>query len=110
MRLIYKSEKLKNLCENPKYNKELIKKYGIEIANKLPLRINQLKEFESLNDVPVTLPFRRHKLKGNKSNQFAININNQYRLIFSQIDNNIIIEDLNKIKEIKILEVSKHYE
>ncbi len=110
MELTYKDEKLKNICENPNYNKELIKKYGIEVAKKLPQRINELKSFNSLKDVPINPPFRRHKLSGNRKNQFAIVITNQYRLIFRQKDNNILIEDLNKIKEIEIMEVSKHYE
>lgn len=110
MLLTYKNDKLKNLCENPNYNKELAKKYGIEVARKLPRRIKELKAFASLNDVPTNPPFKRHKLTGNRRNQFAVNITNQYRLIFKQIENNIIIEDLKQIKEIEIMEVSKHYE
>lgn len=110
MELTYKNDKLKNLCENSKYNNELVKKYGIDVAKKLPRRIIELKEFECLNDVPVTLPFRRHKLTGNLNNFYAVNINNQYRLIFKQKDNKIIIENLKEIKEIEIMEVSKHYE
>ena len=110
MELTYKNEKLKKLCEDPKYNKELVKKYGSDVAKKLPQRIQELKSFNSLNDVPVTLPFRRHKLDGKREGEFAINITNQYRLIFKQKDNNIIIEDLREIKEIEIMEVSKHYE
>lgn len=61
-------------------------------------------------DVPQTLPFRRHKLTGDLKECFAINITMQYRLIFKQKDNNIVIEDLREIKEIEIMEVSKHYE
>ena len=61
-------------------------------------------------DVPQTLPFRRHKLTGDLKDYFAINITMQYRLIFKQKDNNIVIEDLKEIKEIEIMEVSKHYE
>lgn len=110
MELTYKSNKLKNLCENPKYNKEVIKKYGSEVAKKLPRRIIELKSFHSLADVPTNLPYRRHKLKGNRNNAFAVNITGQYRLIFRQKENNIIIEDLKTIKEIEIMEVSKHYE
>ena len=110
MELTYKNEKLRNLCENPKYNKELIKKYGIEVAKRLPQRINELKSFNSLSDIPTNPPFRRHKLSGDRDGQFAINITNQYRLIFRQKDNNILVEDLRKIKEIEIMEVSKHYE
>lgn len=110
MQLTYKTEKLKNICENPKYNKELVKRYGSEVAKKLPQRIIELKAFESLSDVPTSLPYRRHKLIGDKKDLFSVNINNQYRLIFRQNDNNILIEDLKKIKEIEIMEVSKHYE
>ena len=110
MELTYKSEKLYNLCENPIFNKELVKKYGIEVSKKLPQRIKELKAFNSLNDVPTNPPFRRHKLTGDRDNQFAISITNQYRLIFRQKENNIIIEDLREIKKIEIMEVSKHYE
>ena len=56
MELTYKNEKLQNICENPKYNKELVKKYGIDVAKRLPQRIKELKAFESLNDVPVSPP------------------------------------------------------
>ena len=110
MELTYKNEKLKELCENPKYNKELVKKYGSDVAKKLPQRIKQLEAFNSLNDIPINPPFRRHKLSGDREGKFAINITNQYRLIFRQKENNIIIEDLREIKEIEIMEVSKHYE
>ena len=58
----------------------------------------------------ISPPFRRHKLYGNRNGQFAIDIVKQYRLIFRQKENNIIIEDLKRIKEIEIMEVSKHYE
>ena len=110
MELTYKNEKLRKLCEDPKYNKELIKKYGLNVAKKLPQRIKELKAFNCLNDVPSTLPHRRHKLSGNLKNYFAVNIDRQYRLIFRQKGNSIIIEDLKEIKKIEILEVSKHYE
>lgn len=110
MNLTYKNEKLKKMCENPAHNKELVKKYGSEVAKKLPRRIAELKSFDSLNDVPTSLPHRRHKLSGDLKECYAINITGQYRLIFRQKDNNIIVEDLRKIKEIEIMEVSKHYE
>ncbi len=110
MELTYRNDKLQDICENPKFNKELVKKYGPEVAVKLPKRIKELKAFNSLNDVPASLPYRRHKLTGDRNGQFAICINNQYRLIFRQKENKIIIKDLRKIKEIEIMEVSKHYE
>ena len=110
MELTYKNDNLQKLYEDANYNKELVKKYGIEVAKKLPKRINELKAFNSLNDVPTSLPYRRHKLSGDLKEHFAVNITGQYRLIFRQKENNIIIEDLREIKEIEIMEVSKHYE
>ena len=110
MNLTYKNEKLKKMCENPTHNKELVKKYGSEVAKKLPRRIAELKSFDSLNDVPTSLSHRRHKLSGDLKECYAINITGQYRLIFRQKDNNIVVDDLRKIKEIEIMEVSKHYE
>ena len=110
MKLTYKNEKLKKLCEESTYNSELVKKYGREVAKKLPKRIKELKAFDNLNDVPITLPYRRHKLSGKLKKFFAININREYRLIFCAKENKIIVSDLRKIKEIKIMEVSKHYE
>lgn len=110
MELTYKNDKLQKMCENTEYHKELVKKYGIEVANKLPRRIMELKSFNSLGDVPSVPPYRRHKLSGNLNDCYAINITSQYRLIFRQKDNNIIIEDLKEIKKIEIVEVSKHYE
>ena len=35
MELTYKTTKLKELCENPKFNQELVKKYGQEVAKKV---------------------------------------------------------------------------
>ena len=93
MVLTYKNNKLRKLCEDSQSNKELI-----------------MKSFACLADVPVVPPFRRHKLSGNLKNLYAININDQYRLIFRQVENNIIVESLKDIKEIEIMEVSKHYE
>ncbi len=110
MELTYKNKKLQSICENTKYNKELVKNYGKDVAKKLPQRINELKAFNCVNDIPTCLPFRRHKLSGKYEGHFAVNITNQYRLIFRQKDNNIIIEDLREIKKIMIMEVSKHYE
>ena len=110
MELTYKSKKLQDLCENPKLNNELVKKYGKDVAKKLPQRIKELKSFNSVNEIPVIPPFRRHKLKGDREGEFALSITSQYRLIFKPNDNNIIIEDLREIKKIEIMEVSKHYE
>ena len=108
MKLTYKSNKLYNLCELVSSNKDIVKKYGSQVSQKLPLRIEQLKNFSSLNDIPSVLPFRRYKLDGKFKGCYAINITNQYRLIFKPL--NLKMNDLSMITDIEILEVSKHYE
>lgn len=111
MKITYKNEKLKNLCENPSFKNKLIKEYGKEVADKLPKRIVQLKAFQCLADVPTDKPFRRHKLEGKRKEEFAVNINEKYRIILVQNENKeILIENLKEIEKIEILEVSKHYE
>ena len=110
MELTYKSENLRNLCENPKYQSKLLKDYGKEVAHKLPQRIVELKSFSCLNDVPSWKPYRRHKLNGTRKERFAVNINDQYRIEFIPNEENKEIEDLRRIIKIEIVEVSKHYE
>lgn len=66
----------------------MVKKYGVDVAKKLPKRIKELKTCNSLNDIPISLPYRRHKLSGDWKEQFAVNITEQYRLIFKQKENN----------------------
>lgn len=110
MELTYKNEELKRLCEDTSYNKKLAREYGSDVAKKLPKRIKQIKAFPSVGDIPVCPPFRRHKLGGNRKETFAVDINKQYRIIFRNKNNKIIVEDLKKISNIEILEVSKHYE
>ena len=86
MELTYKTDKLQKLCEDTNYNKELVKKYGVDVAKKLPKRIKELKAFNSLNDVPTSFPYRRHKLSGDLKEHFAVNITLQYRLILQTED------------------------
>lgn len=110
MELTYKNEELKRLCEDASYQRKLIKDYGKEVAMKLPLRIKQLKSMPTVADIPTCPPFRRHKLSGDRKETIAVDVNRQYRIIFKDKNNKIIVEDLRKIDNIEILEVSKHYE
>ena len=110
LELTYKNEELKRLCEDASYQKKLIKDYGKEVAKKLPQRIKQLKSMPTVADIPTSLPFKRHKLNGDRKETMAVNVNKQYRIIFKDKNNKIIVEDLRKIDSIEILEVSKHYE
>lgn len=62
--------------------KNLKKEYGDRIASVLQLRLAVLKNARTLAMVPTTPPERRHKLSGNRREQYAIDIVQPYRLIF----------------------------
>ena len=68
--------------------------------------MEDLESFDNLNLVPTNLPFRREKLT-NKKDIWSVRVNDEFRIEFKAIDAN---SDLRLIKNIKILEVSKHYE
>lgn len=99
----YKNSKIQKLCTDIK---RCTKEYGPEVARKLFLRMEQLKAFECLAFIPVTLPWRREKLEG-YDDLWSIRIDYSYRLIIKAVNLNA---DLRKITIISIEEVSNHYE
>ena len=69
------------------------------------MRIVELEAFENLQMVPTTLAWRREKLV-NSDDRWSIRIDSNFRLEFIALDIN---ENLAEIKNLKIMEVSKHY-
>lgn len=117
MEIIYKNDKLKDVCENLKL---ATRKYGLDVAKALHKVIDLLSWSENFYAVSVFPQYRLHQLKGNRQDQYSITIlkSSKYRLIVYPIDENNNImksldnEDLMFIKCIKIQieEVSEHYE
>lgn len=110
MNIEYKSSRVRKLCTKEKKGR---KKLGASIARSLIKRLYQLQAFENLQDVPTTLPFRRHKLSGEYKNCFAVNIKGPYRLIFKPIVySGRPIEEisLSEINTIEIWEVTDYHD
>lgn len=105
MKIEYKNKKLKDVCNT---FKNANKKYGLKVAKKMQLRLMQIQAFENLNQIPITPPFRRHKLVGDRSGYFAIDITKTYRFIIKPSNGDI--NNLNTITIICIEEVSNHYD
>lgn len=101
--ITFRTNKLEKLCNN---KKEAIKEYGLKVGSKLIQRKLELEAFSNLQKVPVNLPWRREKLKGFED-RWSIRVEQEYRIEIQALDLN---DDLSKIENIKILEVSKHYE
>lgn len=103
MKIDFKTDYLENLYTTPleeikgkhAFSKDIIKQYKkkVQILTAIS-KIEQLKQFRGLN-----FEF----LKGDRKRECSIRLNDQYRLIFEQLND----------KEISILlinEISKHYE
>ena len=86
--------------------KEAKKILGDKAGNILLLRITQLEAFTNLQMVPSFLPYRREKLTG-YSDRWSVRVDSNFRIEFIALDIN---NDLRLIENIKIMEVSKHYE
>jgi proteic killer suppression protein len=60
------------------------RRFGVDMAKKIKLRITALRAAESLADFwpPKSGPERCHELKGNRTGTFSIDVKQPYRLIF----------------------------
>ncbi|WP_338146877.1 type II toxin-antitoxin system RelE/ParE family toxin [Ligilactobacillus agilis] len=119
IKLEYKNKKVKKLCTNIAHAK---KNMDSKIATKLHSLINLLEESKNLQDVNAFLIYNLHKLVGDRSGNYALDIGGRragYRLIIKPLNednnqkmnlNDNLIEFYSNIEIVRIEEVSKHYE
>ena len=91
MQIEYKSKKLKKICTNAS---EAEKKYGYEMMRKIHQRVG---EITAAINVEMMIQFnvgRCHQLKGNRKNQYAVDLVHPYRLIFEKIGEKIQIANI----------------
>ena len=86
--------------------------YG-ERAKKLKQRINQLESSDTLLDMSKIPAARLHPLKGNRDNEWAVDILKNWRICF-EIGNNPIPKsgdsvDLSKVSQIHIISIEDYH-
>lgn len=94
LQITYRTKKLAKVCTNA-YEAE--KRYGQEMAAKVQHRIDQILAAPS---VELMLQFgigRCHRLKGDRKDQYALDLIHPYRLVFEKIDNEIQIANILEI-------------
>lgn len=102
MKVEYKTKKLKKQCEDPKIaNKD----YGLGIGNKLTQRVGELIAATSLSDIKNIPSARLHRLKGERSDEYAIDLVGPFRLVIKPILKDD--EDLNKLSTIDIVRIEE---
>jgi len=107
MILEYKTNKLKKQCENPNIAK---KEFGSDIGNKLTQRMGELLAATNLLDIKCLPSARLHRLEGNRSDQYAVDLVHPHRLVFKPIlENDGDIKKLEIITIVKIEEVTDYH-
>lgn len=94
MKITYKNNKIKKVCTNVS---EAEKRHGIEMAEKIMLRIDQISAALSVEMMIQFRIGRCHQLKGNRKNQFAVDLVHPYRLVFEKKGTEIQIANIIEI-------------
>lgn len=111
MEVSFETKKLAKVLNS---EKETAREFGSKLGKIIMRRLAVLEAANCLEDVPITPPFRRHKLKQNRKGQFAVDLEHPYRLIFKpnhhpmplKVDGGL---DLRRITAITILEVEDYH-
>ncbi len=113
MDISFEKERLEILCNN---KKELQKRYGKKIAEKIAIRLIFLASAPNLESVPIQPPYNRHKLLGDKKGHFAIDIDGRKdanRIIFIpdclSEQKKQVETDLKAITAIKIVQIGDYH-
>lgn len=112
MQVSYKNSKVEQQCTNLKIAK---KNFPEKTAKKLLKLINLIETVDNLRELQAFPQYHFHNLKGEFQGYYALDIDGRrssYRLIvsFDEVENEQIFINSIEITDIRIEEVSKHYE
>ncbi len=110
MEIAFKTKRLQKTCNS---HVLLQKTYG-KLAKKIEVRLSLLKNAQNLSLVPTTPPVRRHLLRGDRQDTFAVDLGHPYRLVFTanhdpiprRSDGGIATE---QVTAIRILEITDYH-
>lgn len=98
MKIIYKNKKLEKICTNLH---DAERKYGSNMAFKIHLRIKEISASLSVEDMIRYRIGRCHQLKGKRNNQYAVDLDHPFRLIFEKRNE--------EIELVKIIEITDYH-
>jgi proteic killer suppression protein len=110
MNVTFKHKKLSALVHD---DRKLDREMGRKRADKIRLRLAQLKAVETLEDLRHVAG-NYHELKENRKGQWACDLDQPYRLIFTPHENPIPVNDSGqyewtKIKGVEIIEIIDYH-
>lgn len=109
MKIGFATQKLQKIFNS---EKELKKKYGVR-ADKIRIRMKVLESSANLEEVSPSKPERRHQLKGDRKEQFAVDLIHPFRLVFMPDREPVLLPDggidLKQVTGIIILSVENYH-
>ena len=94
MRIEYNNKNIEKVCTNVTFAQ---KKYGERMAEIIHTRIRQIIASDSVQQMVQFNIGRCHLLKGNRKNQYSLDLVHPYRLIFEKRGEEIIIARIMEI-------------
>lgn len=98
MQIHYKTKKLERQCTK---KHQATKDFGLDIAEKLQQRIQEISSAESIEQLIRYHIGRCHALHGDREGQYAMDLRHPHRLIF--------IRYIENIRAVEIIEIGNAY-
>jgi proteic killer suppression protein len=110
MTVKFADKTLKKIADN---DRARLREYGKFRSEKIRLRLAQLNYAKNLEQLRMT-PGNYHELTGNRKGQWACDLDQPYRLIFTPCHQNIPINedgtyDWEKVTEVEIIEITDYH-
>ena len=108
MKVGFKSYRLGKLCTN---RKELVRKYGRPVAEKVETRLFQLGSAATLEEMRY-LPGRCHQLKDARSGELSVTLHGGYRLTFrpgNPAAGEAAVLDWSSVTEVIVTEIEDYH-
>lgn len=94
MEILYKNGKLEKICMDAKVADKI---YGKEMAEKIQMRIDQIRAVDTVEEMVRWRIGRCHPLKNNRKGQYAVDLVHPYRMIFEKQGGRIQIAYITEI-------------
>ena len=98
MRISFADESLRRCFDDPS---NAVRQWGVEVGRKYLQRVEILLVARTLRDLSVPRSWHFHPLKGQRDGQYAISLNERWRLIFTYDS---------ETETLSIKEVTNHYD
>jgi toxin HigB-1 len=110
MKIYFKTKKMAKILNNERL---LRKEYG-NLSDSILKRLKFITYIPNLSQIPISAPFRRHKLNTKKSDyKYAICIKEPYRIVFQPNGDPPLLEDggidLSQVTEIMIISIKDYH-